>query len=117
MVGGGILESLENSSTLYTITDIYSGISPARTFRDINTINVNPSFHPIMRTGGSSCGAAGASTAIILGHELGHLMGADDDGPGKMNNVNQYENPIGAELGLPPRTAYPPLDYGFWLPH
>jgi hypothetical protein len=32
--------------------------------------------------------------------------GTQDDGPGKMNNVNENENPIRVELGDPKRTKY-----------
>ena len=45
-------------------------------------------------------------TEIIEGHELGHAAGAKDDGPNHMNNVNQNENPIRRDLGLPDRTEY-----------
>jgi hypothetical protein len=42
-----------------------------------------------------------------IAHELGHTLGTDDDGPGKMNNVNLNENPISSELGeLYYRVAY-----------
>jgi hypothetical protein len=33
-------------------------------------------------------------------------MGADDDGPNRMNNINQNENPVARELKEPDRTQY-----------
>jgi len=52
-------------------------------------------------------GRAQASLARIIAHELGHsLMGDDDDGPCRMNNINKNENPVAAALGQPLRTAY-----------
>jgi Phage integrase family len=49
-----------------------------------------------------------ASTEIILGHELGHSAHPHDDGPGNRGNVNENENPIRHDLGLPDRTRYEP---------
>lgn len=37
----------------------------------------------------------------ILAHELGHVAGARDDGPGSMANIRQNENPIMRQLGDP----------------
>jgi len=68
-----------------------------------NSINVDPNFHPIVQT---SHGPQESPTPVILGHELGHSTGAGDDGPGHMSNVNQNENPIRRDLGLPERTEY-----------
>ena len=43
----------------------------------------------------------------MLGHELGHAeTGIDDGGPNHMSNVDQNENPISSQLGLPTREAY-----------
>jgi hypothetical protein len=48
-----------------------------------------------------------ASLTRIIAHELGHsLMCDDDDGPGRMNNVNKNENPVVNALGQPSRTSY-----------
>ena len=76
-------------------------------YYDPNThlISVGPNFHPYVST---QCGPEQASTAIMLGHEIGHAAtGASDNGPDSMSNVNLNENPIRLELGLPLRTAYP----------
>lgn len=67
-------------------------------------INVDPSSHPLIRT---TAGKVPASTARIIGHELGHaVFGTGDVGPGRMSNVLANENPIAVELGEPARTHY-----------
>jgi RHS repeat-associated protein len=66
---------------------------------------IDPDFHPIINT---TDGQQQASTARVLGHELGHSIDKTrDDGPDQMNNVNKNENPIAQALGEPARTAYP----------
>jgi len=76
---------------------------------DANTpgpdINIDPTYHPEIQT---SQGRQLASTQRIIAHELGHAVtGIHDDGPGRMNNVNQNENPIATQLGEPyRRTQY-----------
>ncbi|MBI4744936.1 MAG: hypothetical protein HY776_09020 [Actinobacteria bacterium] len=60
--------------------------------------------HPYTET---TAGLQPASTEAILGHKIGHVAtGVGDEGQGRMNNVNQNENPIRRELGEPERTAY-----------
>lgn len=46
--------------------------------------------------------------AVVLGHELGHLRGEDDEGrPGEGGrNVELNENPVRRDLGLPCRRTY-----------
>jgi hypothetical protein len=69
-----------------------------------DAIFVDPNFHPLIQT---TIGLVPASTLRILGHELGHAaFGTRDDGPGRMNNVLQNENPIMRTLGQPDRTRY-----------
>jgi RHS repeat-associated protein len=46
--------------------------------------------------------------AVRIVHEAGHGLGVLDVGPGRMKNVNQFENPFRDELGLPRRTKYEP---------
>jgi hypothetical protein len=65
-----MLESLESLPIMYTITDIYTDITPAGTSRARDLININPNFHQVLLVN-SSCGKESASTAIILAHELG----------------------------------------------
>ena len=70
-------------------------------------IFIDPNRLPTVMT---DDGPKRASTARILGHELGHTVMKDrDDGPNKMNNINKNENPIVVELGESPRTRY---EYG-----
>jgi RHS repeat-associated protein len=69
-------------------------------------IYVDPSSHPVIQT---TAGPQPASTTRIIAHELGHsATGASDDGPNRMNNVNQNENPIVTHLSTPEpaRTKY-----------
>jgi RHS repeat-associated protein len=54
--------------------------------------------------------------AVVLGHELGHARGELDDGPGAMNNVNRFENPVRRALGLPERTDYYLTSPPIWVP-
>jgi len=72
------------------------------------TVFIDPNWHPDTCSPG---GLVPASTARILGHEMGHLANLHDDGPGQMNNVLINENPIAAALNPPepPRIQYRPL--------
>ena len=52
-------------------------------------------------------GAQFTPSIIKLGHELPHaILGTLDNGPGRMYNVNNWENPLRKELGYPLRTKY-----------
>lgn len=98
-----LCEKLEQSPVLYTITADPPPGAPRAGQRG-NLVVVDPTFHPNTVT---AAGVQPASTDVILGHELGHLAtGAKDDGPERMNNVNQNENPIRQELRYPLRTQY-----------
>ncbi len=68
------------------------------------TIEIDPNFHPQVRT---ASGNVIASDERIAGHELGHAVtGTGDTGKNQMDNVKQNENPIVQDLGLSPRTQY-----------
>jgi hypothetical protein len=67
------------------------------------SVNVDPNFHPMTQT---AAGPQPAPTSVIIGHEIGHRLGGLDDGPGNMNNVNKFENPIRRDLGIPDRIVY-----------
>jgi hypothetical protein len=72
--------------------------------RSTNAIEIDPDFHPIIQT---ESGQVRMSDERIVGHELGHsVAGTRDSGKGKMDNINQNENPIAQALGLSPRTQY-----------
>jgi RHS repeat-associated protein len=107
-LGGGLVQMVENSPYVYELTDIYSDQNQAGYFDRVDPflININPDFHPLIHVA-TPCGQEPAATVIILAHELGHVAGTYDVGPGKMDTVNQFENPVRQELGYPLRTAYP----------
>ena len=65
---------------------------------------VNPNYRPKIMT---KEGPVTASTTRIVWHEIGHAVtGTGDTGTGKMDNINQNENPIARALGEPERTSY-----------
>ncbi len=67
-------------------------------------VYVDPDFRPTVDT---TAGPQIASTESIVGHEIGHAVtGTADEGPNRMNNVNQNENPIRDGIGEPRRTRY-----------
>ncbi|WP_165595550.1 RHS repeat-associated core domain-containing protein [Methylovorus sp. MM2] len=106
--GRQLCETLEKSTTDYTITDTrYGPLTGQPAYRDryTNTLYIDPSAHPIVNT---TKGPLPASTSSILGHEIGHMAtGTEDVGVGRMDNVIQNENPIREYLGEPARTTYP----------
>ena len=96
--------SLENSPDTFEITsDIPPGAPRAGRQSGANLVVLDPNFHPPTET---TCGVKPAPTEAILAHELGHLIGADDDGSANLNNVMFNENPVRLELGYPQRTNY-----------
>jgi hypothetical protein len=100
--GAKLVNILQGSSTTYTIHAGDSPLgSPAQHIG--NDVYVNPTFHPSLDT---TIGLQDASSTRILSHEMGHLTGTRDDGPGNMNNVNQWENPIMSPLEGYKRTSY-----------
>jgi hypothetical protein len=56
----------------------------------------------------SSRGLADMDIDRVLSHEIGHLTNVGDDGPQKMLNVNQWENPIMRQVSpsQPDRVEY-----------
>jgi RHS repeat-associated protein len=103
-----LCETLENSPNTYRITRKFPfkipGLKPGRAFYHdyTKTIVVDPTYHPKLNT---TKGSQAATTAVILGHEIGHA--ATGLGDENMANVNANENPIRQELGLPERITYP----------
>ncbi len=100
--GAELVNKLQGSKTVYTIN---AGNAPngEPAWRENNNAYVNPTFHPTMNT---DAGPQVASTTRILAHELGHFTGTRDDGPGRMNNINTWENPIMRPLEGYNRTSY-----------
>jgi hypothetical protein len=67
-------------------------------------VRIDFRYHPNVET---TAGIIPATTTRLLAHEFGHaIMGTQDDGPGRMNNIRQNETPIMLELGEPERLSY-----------
>ena len=85
-----------------------------------DTIMLDPKWKPglpeVVRTPlGAFEELVDADLRVVIGHDMGHaVMGDDDNGPRKMNNVTRNENPIRRALGLPERSSYllPGSEYG-----
>ncbi|WP_158241384.1 RHS repeat-associated core domain-containing protein [Dyella sp. AD56] len=83
------------------ITDDYRVETP---YLGADEIHIDPRFN---RCFNSTQGPMRGSLSRFIAHELGHAVeGTDDDGPGRMNNVIQNENPIMNALGEPSRISY-----------
>ena len=97
--GRALINRLEVSPAIYTIN-----VTNQKTaYEQGQQVFVDPTFHPAINT---NKGQKPASTLRILAHELGHLTGSLDDGPGRMNNVNRFENPIACPVEGYMRTTY-----------
>jgi hypothetical protein len=99
--GRKLLKMLHDAPETYYIHGNSGKYGPA--YQQGNDIYVDPSFYPTINT---DAGPKSASTARITAHELGHLTGTGDDGPGRMNNVNTWENPIMFPIEGYRRTSY-----------
>ena len=120
--GRKITQPLEASKTTYTIRTTHhdavfcrpGNSKDPRCHGKRNAVFIDAHNSIMLRT---TCGYQPTPLSVIIGHELGHADGTDDDGIDglKMNNVNKNENPIRRELGLPERTQYsvPKL---VWIP-
>ncbi|MEN0059685.1 MAG: RHS repeat-associated core domain-containing protein [Bdellovibrio sp.] len=107
--GAALVNQLESSSATYTLNAVSGGpSSPGNAFRPIvpganGSVNVDMCPNVGIST---NRGVQAASPLRILAHELGHLTGTRDNGPGRMNNVNRYENPIMTPIDGLIRTSY-----------
>ena len=99
--GRKLLKMLHDAPETYYIHGNSGSYGPA--YQQGNDVYVNPSFHPTINT---TAGTKAASTPRILAHELGHLTGTGDTGPGRMNNINTWENPIMSPIEGYSRTSY-----------
>jgi RHS repeat-associated protein len=99
--GRELLKKLHNDPQIYLIHGKAGQYGPA--YQLGRDVFVDPCFQPMIQT---DKGLKPASTTRILAHELGHLTGIKDDGPGRMNNVNTWENPIMHPLEGFYRTKY-----------
>jgi RHS repeat-associated protein len=103
--GAQMLASLESRPNLTFGIDLTEvGVDNSDHPGPSNLIHIDPLRHPIVQT---TAGPEAAGMLRILSHEIGHAaFGTLDDGPGKMNNVRQNENPLMRALGYPARTTY-----------
>ncbi|MDR0702342.1 MAG: hypothetical protein LBF61_08060 [Azoarcus sp.] len=102
--GRALTGPLEKSPTVYTIRVVTKNAYYCTVCGSYsNAVYMDPYNNPVLPI---TAGMQPISKAATLGHELGHATGMRDDGPGEMNNVLKYENPIRRELGEPEKTAY-----------
>jgi hypothetical protein len=103
--------ALEDSPVDYLITDLFSDRYPDSYLYWNNTISLDPNFHPpaMVRNKCGEMEALSVPTSVMLGHEFGHALGyptSEGPSPDQMDVVNQFENPIRQELGIPLRIMY-----------
>ncbi|MBF5007370.1 RHS repeat-associated core domain-containing protein [Diaphorobacter caeni] len=115
--GGEICKTLENSKTNYYIRPLanswhYCSVKAAANPANKaacphggNTVYMDTENAPALPEGDY---LIFPTMEVIMGHELGHATGTRDAGRNGMDNVIRNENPIRAELGIPPRTSLVP---------
>jgi len=102
--GAKLISQLENSDKTFDIYTNCEKIIRGGTYGGGGgMVDIDLNYHPLLMM---NVGLKPAGTTRSLAHELGHAAGADDDGVGKMNNVNTWENPIMRELGGWTRVSY-----------
>jgi RHS repeat-associated protein len=118
--GMAMCDPLEKSPDLYLIKpitqDAYycpAGSTSPVCIGEDRTVFIDPFNNIFLPT---TAGMQETPKAVVLGHELGHARGERDNGPGAMNNVNRFENPLRRALGLPERTDYYLTSPPTWVP-
>jgi RHS repeat-associated protein len=101
--GQELLERLENDPGRDYLILVNDERCTANTDVIGGTIEINPYLRSTITT---TEGDRIASRTRILAHELGHLTGTLDDGPNRMNNIREWENPIMEPLEGYSRTSY-----------
>lgn len=115
--GHEMLDTLQSrwmTTHFLTVPPFYIDLTYKDKFAAIDdyTIAVDPRSRPeVYESVWSPTGivqrAAPEDLRAAIAHELGHaVMGAKDDGPRQMNNVNQNENPVRRALGMNERSSY-----------
>jgi len=103
--GMELLDKLMNSDTVYTINKCYGEEETHSTpYSDHPSACINSSKKEMME---SNVGDKEMSVQRKLAHELGHLASkCGDEGPDKISNVHEWENPIMYPLEGYYRTSY-----------
>jgi RHS repeat-associated protein len=103
---GRELVALIKQQGMQRVIHLRDNWNDARSDTPGRSINIDPHFHPLINT---TEGVIAASTARIIGHELGHAVtgaGWNENRGRAMDNVRQNENPIANALGEPSRISY-----------
>jgi len=100
-----LFDKLDSAPELYTISKWgYRTSEGPEWVEDQRTVRVDPDNLPTVLT---DCGWEESPLAVVLGHEFAHAAtGIEDEGPGRMSNVNLNENLIRSQMGLPARRRY-----------
>ncbi|WP_347505827.1 hypothetical protein [Pseudomonas anguilliseptica] len=97
--GAKMCKQLEDLPGNYTITTV-GAPNTAWYNGEKLTIRIDPGYRPVIDT---SEGRMHSDPISLMGHEVGHAATKTFD---EMTNINNNENPIRKELGLPPRTSH-----------
>ncbi len=98
--GRQVLKQLHDSDKIYYLKATCENDA----YQEGDTVSIDPNFNPTIDT---NRGQKRASTARIMAHELGHLLGGEDEGtPDSMGNVIEFENPIMLPIEKYKRTRY-----------
>jgi hypothetical protein len=100
--GRELIKELKQSDKIFYIVSS-PGSRQLRRIGETTIVQIDPNYHPDLCT---TQGILPIETSIAIAHEMGHLIGAHDDGPGSMANILKNENPVRRDLGIPLRTQY-----------
>lgn len=106
MAGLDLITRLQNSTTTLTLSlSSWHGVAATRNGNEIFIHPGIPGKGNIF-TDDISCPVKRPSPTRVLAHELGHAAGASDNGPGRLNNINIWENSVMFPIEGYRRTVY-----------